>query len=101
MSTLVRRVGGVLAGICGGGVALYAAGSGYQWSTLSFCFGQRQGGPLGGDRRKFGRNKRVVPKDAEKLDKRTFVVTGADKGIGKELALHLAKRKARVVMACR
>jgi len=29
------------------------------------------------------------------------IVTGANTGIGKEVALNLAKRKARVVMACR
>jgi NAD(P)-dependent dehydrogenase (short-subunit alcohol dehydrogenase family) len=30
-----------------------------------------------------------------------FVVTGANSGIGKEIARELAKRKGRVFMACR
>lgn len=37
----------------------------------------------------------------EKLTDKVVIVTGANTGIGKEVALDLAKREARVVMACR
>lgn len=37
----------------------------------------------------------------ENLAGKTFIVTGANTGIGKEITLELANREAKVIMACR
>lgn len=39
--------------------------------------------------------------NTDKLNDKIVIVTGANTGIGKELARDLAKREAKVIMACR
>lgn len=42
-----------------------------------------------------------ICKSKNKLNGKTVVITGGDSGVGKETAIDLAKRGARVIIACR
>ncbi|KAK9527537.1 hypothetical protein VZT92_014090 [Zoarces viviparus] len=44
---------------------------------------------------------RAAWSSTERLDDRTAIITGANTGIGKETAIDLARRGAKVIMACR
>jgi NAD(P)-dependent dehydrogenase (short-subunit alcohol dehydrogenase family) len=52
------------------------------------------------DRRSMGRSVPPLGRD-ERLEGRTALVTGANRGLGKSIAVQLAQRGAKVIMACR
>ena len=43
----------------------------------------------------------AVCRSKELLNGKTVIITGANTGLGKETAIHLAKRNAKVIIACR